>query len=135
MHSAGYSAALLQLPERKISLGGQSWVCCLSRQRQTEQMLPLGSSMKRLSTFNTALLPYTLIVAPCISGRDNLQADAGHCNSARQTGGSRPHNEAGCEYDVHNQLVSTERRTLDAICEQHLTNRGMQLAVHIRLLQ
>jgi len=94
-----------------------------------------GQFYEETINVHTALLPYTLIVAPCISGRDNLQSDAGHCNSARQTGGSRPHNEAGCEYDVHNQLVSTERRTLDAICKQHLTNRGMQLAVHIRLLQ
>ena len=45
------------------------------------------------------------------------------------------HNEAGCEYDMQNQPASSERRTLDAIRKQRPANRGMQLAVCIRLLE
>jgi len=91
-----------------------------------EKILPLGSFMKRSllpQAVSTALLPCRLIATPCIGGGDSSQSDTGYCNSARQTGGSRLHNEAGCEYDMQNQLASSERRTLDAIRKQRSTNR------------
>ncbi len=90
MHGTGYCAALLQHAERNASLGGESWACCLSRQRQAEKTLLLGSSMKRslwAQAVSTALPPGSMMVTPCVGGKDNVQSDAGYSNSTRQTAG------------------------------------------------